>query len=199
MNKNTKKNIGGNFFDKHNSKNFIIQNLMNNFYQTFLELIGNEKFNSILDIGCGEGHFTNLIWQKFHQRTKISAYEFDDNIVGLANNIYPQLNVKKGDILNIKEKYDLLVASEVLEHIPNYHQAIVSCKNSAKICIFSVPNEPWFRLANILRLKYLLQLGNTPGHVNHWTTYLLEKLLSSHFKKVKIISSGIWNIAVCKN
>lgn len=193
--------IGGNYYDKHNSKNPIVKYLMKNFYKTYIDLINQENISNLVDIGCGEGHLTNILHSDFEKRSKkikITALEYDDQMVQLANKLYPGLKVKKGDILNLEDKYDLLIASEVLEHLTEYEKAINSCKKVSEICIFSVPNEPWFRMANICRLKYLKKLGNTPGHVNNWSKKNFHKLLRKHFKCVKIKTTGIWNVAVCK-
>jgi len=35
--------------------------------------------------------------------------------------------------------------------------------------VVSVPREPIWRIANMGRGKYLRELGNTPGHINHWS------------------------------
>lgn len=48
------KNIGGNYFDKHNSKNPLVRILMRNFYKTFLKCLEKEYFSTLVDIGCGE-------------------------------------------------------------------------------------------------------------------------------------------------
>lgn len=193
--------IGGNYYDKHNSKNPIIKILMKNFYRTFIDLISKENINNMIDIGCGEGHLTNIIRTYFEKKKRIvgiTALEYDKKTVLLANKLYPSLFVKQGSIFNLEGKYDLLISSEVLEHIRDFKEAINNCKKVAQICIFSVPNEPWFRIANICRLKYLSRLGNTPGHVNNWSKNSFYQLLAKHFNSVKIKTTGIWSIAICK-
>ena len=35
--------------------------------------------------------------------------------------------------------------------------------------LVSVPHEPLWRALNVARGAYLRELGNTPGHLNHWT------------------------------
>jgi len=194
-------NIGGSYYDKHRSKNPIIKYLMKNFYDTYIKLVLKENISNMVDIGCGEGHLSNILEKEFVKRglnIKKDAFDIDAKIVKLANITYPNLNVRKGDILTLKGNYDLLIASEILEHLIEYKAAILNCKNIAKICIFSVPNEPWFRMANIIRLKYLKRLGNTPGHINHWSEYKFKKLLKNYFNNVEMQTTGLWIIAVCK-
>ncbi|HPI03173.1 MAG TPA: methyltransferase domain-containing protein [Candidatus Goldiibacteriota bacterium] len=195
------KNIGGNYFDKYGSANLAVRFVMNQFLKTMNTIINGEKFDSMLDAGCGEGHLTNIInesLEKNGRHTAITALEYDGKTLDKARILYPNLNLVQGNILELKGNYDLLLASEVLEHINEYDAAIQQCKKTAPVCVFSVPNEPWFRMANLCRLKYLKRLGNTPGHVNNWTKSGFRRILSRHFEYVMIKTAAIWNIALCK-
>lgn len=193
-------NIGGNYFDKHNSNNPLVKALMRNFYRTFLDILDEHAFRSLVDVGCGEGHLTNIIREHLKQqkrRVRITALEYEPATVKIANHLYPHLKVRRGDILKLRGNYDVLVSSEVLEHVPDYDAALRRCAKTAKLCIFSVPHEPFFRMANLCRLRYVRRLGNTPGHVNNWTRPGLRRLLKRHFRNVEVRSTGIWNVAVC--
>jgi hypothetical protein len=39
----------------------------------------------------------------------------------------------------------------------------------ARHLVVSVPREPIFRGCNLLTGRYVKDLGNTPGHLNHWS------------------------------
>jgi len=52
---------GGNYFDKHNSKNPMVQFLMKDFYTVILRHITANQGQTCIDIGCGEGHLTNML------------------------------------------------------------------------------------------------------------------------------------------
>jgi hypothetical protein len=43
------------------------------------------------------------------------------------------------------------------------------CRISKRWVIASVPREPIWCMLNLARLKYVAALGNTPGHLNHWS------------------------------
>ena len=41
--------------------------------------------------------------------------------------------------------------------------------NENGFILLSVPKEPIWRICNMARGKYWKDLGNTPGHIQHWT------------------------------
>lgn len=194
------KEKGGNYYDKHNSKNPIVKWLLSNFHNIILNMIKESNTNNLLDIGCGEGYTTNTIKNKF-PNIKITAREYDYETVLKSNIIHNNLNIKKGDIYNLKFKdnfFDMVLSSEVLEHLEQPNLAIKECKRvSKKYCLYSVPNEPWWRIVNMMRLAYLPRFGNTPGHINHWTKTGLKKMLKKHFKHVVVKRAILWNVALC--
>ena len=73
---------------------------------------------------------------------------------------------------------DLVVGLEVLEHVPRPERALADI---ARVCrgtaILSVPREPIWRAGNMARGRYLRDWGNTPGHVNHWSSRSFERFV----------------------
>jgi hypothetical protein len=51
---------------------------------------------------------------------------------------------------------------------------------------------------NLARGKYLADLGNTPGHVNHWSRSGFLDLLSRRFEIVEVRTPLPWTMALCK-
>lgn len=96
-------------------------------------------------------------------------------------------------------QFDLIVALEVLEHIPDYRKALKEIKRvSAYSCIFSIPQEPIWRLTNLLRLRYLKRLGDTPGHINHWNKkQFMNLLLNEGFKIKQVFLPFPWIMVLC--
>jgi hypothetical protein len=87
----------------------------------------------------------------------------------------------------------------VLEHLTDYEAALKELFRVASgYVLISVPNEPLWRILNIFRLKYLKYLGNTPGHINHWSPAKLKKVLNNFGKVVKIETSIPWIICLTK-
>ena len=65
---------------------------------------------------------------------------------------------------------ELVVCCEVLEHVDDPVAALETLAGLARPWLMvSVPREPLWRALNLARLKYVGELGNTPGHLNHWS------------------------------
>ena len=54
--------------------------------------------------------------------------------------------------------------------------------------IASVAREPLWRALNLARLSYVGDLGNTPGHLNHWSRHEFVRFLESRFEVVEVRS-----------
>ena len=68
---------------------------------------------------------------------------------------------------------------EVLEHVPDPRAVLGEMARVASSWILaSVPREPLWRGLNLARGAYLRSLGNTPGHLNHWSTASFVKFVS---------------------
>ena len=110
---------------------------------------------------------------------------------------------QKGDIYKLPYKsnsFDLVVCTEVLEHLENPKKALRELiRVSGKYILLSVPNEPFFRLSNFLRGKNLPRWGNDIEHVQNWTSSGFAKFVN--IKGVKIIDKKHpfpWTIILLK-
>jgi len=115
-------------YDKHNTKNFIGKLFVNNFLNTVVKTIKPLNIESVLDVGCGEG-FTLDRLQKEKIGRKFEGIEYEDEALNLAHKLYPNLNIKKGDIHKLPYKtnsFDLVIATEVLEHLENLNYQSIS-------------------------------------------------------------------------
>jgi hypothetical protein len=64
--------------------------------------------------------------------------------------------------------------------------------------IVSVPREPLWRALNLARLRYVRALGNTPGHLSHWSRGGFLRLLESRLAVVEARSPLPWTMALCR-
>lgn len=184
--------------EKHLSKNPIVRFVDNKLKKEIIKIIKNKEVKTMLDVGCGEGFITTKIAEAFPE-IKIIAIDPEKQYIDYAKkfNSLPNIKFKKDKLENIKEKFDLVISTEVLEHLENpYEMLATMIKLSKKYVLFSVPNEPFFRLGNLLSLKYVSRFGNTPGHINNWTKNRLRKFVFKTGLKYKIKTSSFWNIVL---
>ena len=88
--------------------------------------------------------------------------------------------MKAEDLPFERDEFDFASAIEVLEHVPEPDHTLAEMARVAKRhLLVSVPREPLWRGLNMARGSYLRDLGNTPGHVNHWSKRGFVSFLSN--------------------
>jgi 2-polyprenyl-3-methyl-5-hydroxy-6-metoxy-1,4-benzoquinol methylase len=93
-----------------------------------------------------------------------------------------------------------MICCEVLEHLDEPHTALKALqKVVSNHIIMSVPREPLWRFLNLIRGKYILSAGNTPGHVQHWSRTAFLELVSQYFDVIEIRSPLPWVMVLCRS
>jgi len=168
----------GNFFDKYNSSNPIVQRLMRGFFSSIENILRGIDFKSVLEAGCGEGRISDFLYRN-RQDIQLDAFDISEKVIEQAKKDYPYIHFSTGSIYDIKSpdnSYDLVVASEVLEHLEDPEKAMKELlRVSKRYVLATVPHEPIWRILNLCRGKYWKDLGNTPGHIQHWSTQAFIK------------------------
>jgi hypothetical protein len=86
-----------------------------------------------------------------------------------------------------------------LEHLPDSVRALRILKELATPhLIVSVPREPLWRVMNLVRGKYWRDFGNTPGHLQHWSTAKFLSLLRQQVEVVEVRTPLPWTMALCR-
>lgn len=191
----------GNYYDKYNSKNPVVRYIMGNFFKSMEKLIGSLEYNSVFDAGCGEGNVTSFIY-KIRRKIKIEAMDISEKVINEAKQNLPNIKFHCGSITNIDREsnsYDLVVASEVLEHLEAPEIAMGEIFRISKKYVFiSVPNEPVWRIGNLLRGKYIRNFGNTPGHIQHWSKKEIITLAKKYGNILKVSNPFPWTMVLCQ-
>jgi 2-polyprenyl-3-methyl-5-hydroxy-6-metoxy-1,4-benzoquinol methylase len=187
----------GNTFDKYGSSNPVVRRLMTGFHAALDDLWERAAPESVLDVGCGEGVLT-VDWAQRLGDTQAGADAprgTGGRVVGIdlddpklraewEKRSRPNLEFRAEEATQLSfddSEFDLASAIEVLEHVPEPEATVAEMARVARRhLLVSVPREPLWRALNMARGAYLRDLGNTPGHVNHWSKRDFVSLLSRH-------------------
>jgi SAM-dependent methyltransferase len=193
-------NIPGNHFAKHASTNRIVKLLMTRFHDTLIDMLKTTGASSMLDIGCGEGYTTGLVASSCELDIVASDLEPAAFRSGAGRELpFPLVAASAYQLPFPTVSFDLVMGTEILEHLDDPVSAVVEARRVARRWVlFTVPWEPWWRLANLARGAYLTSLGNTPGHVQHWTTRGFRDFLDPHFSGVEVRRAAMWSFALCE-
>lgn len=190
----------GNTYDKFNSKNPISNALVQGFLRSLTELIDIAAPRQVLEVGCGEGHIQKVL-ERYPIKRRV-AFDIDYPIVVEArdHSTAAQYLVANGETLPFPAGYfDLVMAIEVLEHVPQPPLVLQEmARITTQYCIVSVPREPIWRVLNMVRGKYIGAMGNTPGHIQHWSANSFTRLVGQHFEIVAVRQPLPWTMILCK-
>ena len=191
--------IVGNLYNKYLSQKPLERYLLNRFISQFIVLYNRVNPNSVLDIGCGEGYLTEIL-QKKNPKTLFVGTDTDANFLlgETSNRVRNLVTFELPRTCFQKESFDLVILSEVLEHIEHTHDALDAVSSLARYgVIITVPHEPFWMICNLLRFHYIGRWGDTPGRVKHFSYKGFRRTLRRHFHDVCLYSCFPWLMALC--
>ena len=193
----------GNTFDKYGSTNPVVRRLMEGFHGTLDELWEKAGPRSVLDVGCGEGVLT-CEWAERLGDARIVGIDLEDPKLSAEWDKRSRENleyrVEEATRLSFGDnEFDTATAIEVLEHVPDPEATVAEMARVAdRWLLVSVPREPLWRGLNMARGSYWGSLGNTPGHVNHWSKRSFHSMLSRHGTVEEARSPFPWSMALVR-
>jgi ubiquinone/menaquinone biosynthesis C-methylase UbiE len=157
--------------------------------------VGAEPVHRALEVGCGEG----VIADKLHRRFgEVVALDLPDAGLRADWRRYagPRfLHASAHELPFGDDQFDVVVAAEVLEHLPDPDRGLAEmARVGRRHLVLSVPREPVFRSCNLIAGRYVRDLGNTPGHLNHWSKRGFVRFVSQVAEVRAVTSPFPWTV-----
>lgn len=179
--------VSGNVYDKYRTRNPLYRVLMARFLGSCQELLASVRAERLLEVGCGPGDLAAELLPRLGWSAEARYLGSDVSLaeVHAACSSYPERRFLPASIyrLPVPDKaFDGVIACEVFEHLEEPGAALAEIERVASgFLLLSVPWEPIWRLLNLARGQYLGDLGNTPGHVQHFSRAAIRRLVASRF------------------
>ena len=190
--------VAGNVYDKYGSTHPIARRLQCGFEAAMDGLLDRAGApRRILEVGCGEGHVTARLARRFPD-AEVLGTDLSAAIVAEARARHPGLRFETRSIHDIAAlgRFDLVVACEVFEHLDAPDRALDCVADVARVVFASVPREPLWRVLNVTRGRYWQALGNTPGHVQHWSRGAFLAFLGRRLQVAHVRTPTPWTMAL---
>lgn len=149
-------------------------------------------FNQVTDVGAD---------------VRLTAFDISSKLIEENTRKYPSVKFFVHNIyepidkvmLPDKGKFDMIVCCEVLEHMADPEKAVKNLMQYGDRFLLSVPHEPIWRIMNIARGKYLKAIGNTPGHIQHFSVTAFVTMLERCGLRVLELRKPLpWIMAYCE-
>ena len=196
--------VTGNTYDKYGSENPVVRRLMAGFRRDLDALWARAAPASVLDVGCGEGVLTHE-WARRLGDGRVVGIDLEDPALQAEWSARTAANleyrVMRAERLPFADgEFALVAAIEVLEHVPEPEATLAEMARVARggHLLVSVPREPLWRALNLARGAYLRELGNTPGHLHHWSRRGFAALLARHGHVVEARSPLPWTMLLVR-
>ncbi|MFQ6101260.1 MAG: class I SAM-dependent methyltransferase [Anaerolineae bacterium] len=184
---------------------FVIERV-GDFFDSLIELVALVEPSYVLDIGCGEGFDIKNVCERGEiSLAHCCGLDMNLRALKMAQELliaFP-FDAIQGDIHHLPlklDRFDIILCLEVLEHLecPEGVLREIS-RHYSGYCVFSVPNEPLYRLTRLLLFgRNIRQLGDHPEHVNHWSRSGFVRLIGKHFVIDRVVTPFPWTIVLCR-
>jgi len=147
-------------------------------YYWAISRLKKHKIKSVLDVGCGLGYGTNLL---FGMGFEVEGVDKSYCAIDVCKKRYPYINFTQSEFPGqALRKYDAIVANEIIEHVTNPEKFIKDCLNlisSGGILLISTPNKRYIE-------------GKNPHHLQEFTVDELKKLMPNF--KIRGLTSHLF-------
>lgn len=188
----------GNHYDKEATTNPIERRLVAGFTSALEDLLPTTA-HSVLEVGCGEGHQLQKVLKAVGADRVVGLdlvdVELEGSWAGLEG-----VDLLWGSAYSLpfpEDSFDLVLALEMLEHVDEPDTVLAEIARVATgPVIISVPWEPVWRAGNLARGRYVKDLGNTPGHIQHYTRRGIQKRIERHLDVLDVRRPFPWTFVL---
>lgn len=141
-------------------------------------LIERRPFKSLVEVGCGDGRIISEI-QKRHLECRFVGIDYSPRAIAFAKAFNPNVDFRVVDVTaeSPKEVFDVVLLSEVLEHIhpkdiPDFMISLRDLMHQDSLLILTVPhiNQPVIE-----------------KHFQHFSESSLQATLGEHFELAEVL------------
>lgn len=186
---------------KYGTWNPVGRYLLRGFFARVREFVSSTAFGSVLEVGCGEGVLLRHLEEQLPGIRPVGL-DIDPDRISVAKTNAPFADFMLGSAYEMPFRsgsFDLVICCEVLEHLGKPERALGEISRVCRgACVLSVPNEPLWRVLNMARGRYVRRLGNTPGHVNHWSARGFRRHIAPYFRVEELSRPLPWIVALCR-
>lgn len=188
----------GNVFDKYHSRNPLVRSLMRKFLRSVNDLTVSAAPKNVLEVGCGEGYLSDHLLRSVPTIQSLEACDLSLDRVPL--DLKSRINFRIGSAYELpyeSRSFDLVVCCEVLEHLSEPQRALAElCRVTRRFVLLSTPREPLWRILNAARGRYWSAWGNTPGHIQHFSSRELVALARQRLQSLQVRRPIPWTVVM---
>lgn len=134
-----------------------------------LKLVSKDiNFRSILEIGCAEGVVLNEISKQLKIERAVGV-DLSENFTKFGKKMYPNIKFINDDFRDVdfkENEFDIVVLSDIIEHIQEYEELLHKVKRIGRYIIFKIPIERCI-YAYLLRPK--IGKDHPSGHLHQFS------------------------------
>ncbi|MAT71678.1 MAG: methylase [Planctomycetaceae bacterium] len=127
---------------------------------------------SVADVGCGVGEVLSQVCSELRGNlladdAVFHGYDVSTHAIERAREkVAPGLEFFAEDLFETGKRYDLLMAIDVFEHVPDYLGFLSKCRDAAKYKLYHIPLD--INVLSVMRRKFR-DYRKDVGHLHHFT------------------------------